>query len=37
VREKLERRFASQSLVARQVNLAHPTDADERLDPVMTN
>src|SRR6476660_728817 len=37
IREKLERGFAPESLVARQINLAHSAYADERLDPVMTN
>src|SRR6202011_1645128 len=35
--EKLERDFAPESFVPRKINLAHPADADERLDPVMTN
>ncbi len=35
--EKLERGFASESFIPRQINLAHSANADERLDPVMTN
>ena len=35
--EKLERDFAPESLVPREIDLAHSADADERLDPVMTN
>src|SRR5207244_5311703 len=35
--KKLERDFAPESLVPRKINLAHTADADERLDPVMTN
>ena len=35
--EKLERDFAPESFVPRKIDLAHSTDADERLDPVMTD
>ena len=37
LREKLERDFAPESLVSRQIDLAHSADANERLDPVMTD
>src|SRR6266498_5489923 len=35
--EKLERDFAPESLVSGQKHFAHSTDADEGLDPVMTD
>src|SRR5438045_6441094 len=35
--EKLERSFAPESLVAREINLAHSANADQRLDSIMTN
>src|SRR6266436_636926 len=35
--EKLERDFAPQPLVSRQIHFAHSADANERLDSVMTD
>ena len=35
--EKLERNLAPESLVSRQIDLAHSAGANERLDPVMTD
>jgi hypothetical protein len=37
IREKLERGFAPELLVPREINLAHSANADEGIDPVMTN
>src|SRR5206468_8795561 len=37
LREKLKRHFAPESLISRQVHLAHSADANERFDPIMSD